>query len=86
MNNLPSFVPESLYKPHLLDLDQDGDLDLIASGFDSAFGEEDGANIPAIIYARNIGTKSVPEFEGWYGNPYEAVASPHGELLKKPVT
>ncbi|HUR31488.1 MAG TPA: hypothetical protein VMZ69_08635, partial [Saprospiraceae bacterium] len=43
---LPDFVPESFFVPELTDLDSDGDLDILMSGFDPAFAEEDGPDEP----------------------------------------
>ncbi|MGB3079110.1 MAG: T9SS type A sorting domain-containing protein [Saprospiraceae bacterium] len=67
---LPAFVPESFFMPELVDLDRDGDLDLMMSGFESAFAVEDGPDIPTFYYARNMGTNLAPAFEGWYPSPY----------------
>jgi hypothetical protein len=79
--DLPDFVSESFFLPELVDLDQDGDLDLMNSGFDPPFAVEDGPNLARINYARNIGTKSVPNFQGWYDAPYNLVPDTIGELL-----
>ncbi len=78
---LRSLVPESLFVPELVDLDGDGDLDLLMSGFDPAFAEEDGPDVPHYYYARNVGTKSEPDFQSWYSNPYELAPHPFIELL-----
>lgn len=78
---LTDFVPESAFKPELIDLDGDGDLDLMNSGFNSAFGEEDGPDVPIFYYARNAGTSSSPYFEGWYVNPYAMMPDPLGEII-----
>jgi hypothetical protein len=78
---LPDFVPESFFIPELLDLDVDGDLDLLMSGFDPAFAEEDGADVPTYYYAKNIGTPANPEFLGWYDNPYGLMPNPLTEIL-----
>jgi hypothetical protein len=75
---LRNFLPESLYIPELVDLDHDGDLDLLMSGFDPAFAEEDGDDIPTFYYAKNVGTPTVPQFSGWYDNPYGLNANPFG--------
>lgn len=77
---LPDFVPESVYMPELVDLDGDGDLDLLASGFDSAFGEESGPDIPFFYYARNVGTIEEPIFQGWYIFPYGLTPDPNIEM------
>lgn len=74
-------VPESLFVPELVDLDGDGDLDLLMSGFDPAFAEEDGPDVPQYYYARNVGTKGEPHFESWHSNPYELVPHPFIEVL-----
>ncbi|HZV70839.1 MAG TPA: T9SS type A sorting domain-containing protein [Saprospiraceae bacterium] len=78
---IPDFVPESLFAPHLTDLDGDGDLDLLATGVNSAFAEEDGPNVPVIYYARNVGDVINPDFHGWYDGPYGLVPAPEGEIL-----
>lgn len=75
------FVAESFYTPHLVDLDLDGDLDLLMSGFNPAFGEESGPDIPNYYYARNAGTNADPLFEGWYANPYGLSPNPYAETL-----
>jgi|GEM_PF-3396550 len=78
---LPDFVPESVFMPELVDLDHDGDLDLIASGFMSAFAEEDGPDIPVFYYAKNNGSKNQPLFDGWYYYPYGLTPDPHIEMV-----
>jgi len=79
---LRDFVPESMFYPNLVDADGDGDADLMMSGFDSAFGEEDGPDVPVFYYARNVGSKTSPEFEGWYENPYSLSPHSSGEILE----
>ncbi len=79
--DLPDFVPESFFRPELVDLDRDGDLDLMNSGIDPAFAVEDGPDIPTFYYARNIGSNQDPLFEGWYSEPYGLTPDSHGELL-----
>src|SRR5687768_13168732 len=78
---LDAFVPESFFFPELMDLDLDGDLDLMMSGFNPAFGEENGPDVPRYYYAKNIGTSTVPEFIGWYSNPYGLEPNPLTEVL-----
>lgn len=80
---LREFVPESFFVPELVDLDLDGDLDLLMSGFDPAFAEEDGPDIPIYRYARNRDVRSSGDLllEGWYTNPYELTPSPFIEVL-----
>lgn len=78
---LPNFVPESFFIPELADLDLDGDLDLLMSGFDPAFAEENGLDVPTYYYAKNIGTPSSPKFLGWFDNPYGLIPNPLTELL-----
>ena len=79
--DLPDFLPESFFVPELIDLDVDGDLDLLMSGFDPAFGEEDGADIPTYYYAKNTGSKTQPELLGWFSNPYGLTPNPFIEML-----
>ena len=78
---LTDYVAESLFIPVLTDLDNDGDLDLMTSGVNSAFGEEDGPNVPKFYYARNAGTANTPIYEGWYNNPYGLIPDTSGEIL-----
>ncbi|MEO5906745.1 MAG: T9SS type A sorting domain-containing protein, partial [Saprospiraceae bacterium] len=75
------FVAESFFMPKLVDLDLDGDLDLLMSGFDPAFGEEDGPDVPNYYYAKNVGTVNNPSFVGWYSNPYGLTPNPAAETL-----
>jgi Secretion system C-terminal sorting domain/FG-GAP-like repeat len=74
-------VPESLFVPTLTDLDGDGDLDLMTSGFKSAFAVDDGPNVPVFFYARNAGDIHQANFEGWYTNPYGLKPDTLGEIL-----
>ncbi len=78
---LNDFLPESFFVPELIDLDLDGDLDILMSGFDPAFAVEDGPDVPIYYYAKNIGTASDPEFLGWFDNPYGLMPNPFGEFL-----
>ncbi len=75
---LPNFLPESMYFPELVDLDHDGDLDLLASGFNPAFADENGDDVPNFYYAKNTGTPTAPIFLGWYSNPYGLLPNPFG--------
>ncbi|HZV68059.1 MAG TPA: FG-GAP-like repeat-containing protein [Saprospiraceae bacterium] len=77
---LPDFLPESFYIPELTDLDLDGDLDILMSGIDPAFGEEDGEDIPTYKYAKNTGTSQEPLFIGWFQNPYGLIPNPLVEV------
>ncbi len=78
--DLPDFVPESFFVPELTDLDHDGDLDILMSGINPAFMEEDGPDVATYYYAKNIGTAQVPEFSGWYENPYGLIPNPLIEI------
>ncbi len=78
---LNDFVPESFFIPELIDLDKDGDLDLLMSGFDSAIAEEDGPDVPVYYYAKNVGTPNAPDLLGWYDNPYGLMPDTIGEIL-----
>lgn len=78
---LTAFVPESFFVPELIDLDLDGDLDILMSGFDPAFAEEDGPDVPKYYYAKNIGNPSEPEFLGWFEDPYGLLPNPFVEIL-----
>ena len=78
---LDDLVAESFFIPELIDLDSDGDLDILLSGFNPAFGEENGPDIPVNYYAKNRGTKTQPDFVGWYYDPFGLVQSPLIEIL-----
>ena len=67
---LDPMIPGSLFYPHLTDLDQDGDLDLLLSGAYPPFDPEDENYEPVFLYAKNIGTPTTPKFMGWFVNPY----------------
>jgi hypothetical protein len=67
--DLASFNKGSIFIPELIDLDADGDLDLLLSGgARSVFDEDSTINIH--LYAKNIGTRMDPDFLGWFPNPY----------------
>ncbi len=69
--DLDPFLPYSLFIPELADLDSDGDLDILMCGYYKDFDEYgDPLDVPAYLYAKNIGTPSNPKFVGWYENPY----------------
>ncbi len=78
---LPKFVPESFFIPDLIDLDLDGDLDLLMSGFDPAFGMEDGPDVPVNYYAQNIGSSTEPRFVGMYQDPFGLKQNPLIDIL-----
>jgi hypothetical protein len=66
---LASFNRGSIFLPELIDLDMDGDLDLLMSGgARSVFDPDSTINIH--LYAKNIGTPAQPDFLGWFPNPY----------------
>jgi hypothetical protein len=77
---LDNLVPESFFDPQFVDLDLDGDLDILLSGFDPAFAIEDGPDVMKFKYAKNIGTSTMPEYLGWYSDPYGLTPDQHGEL------
>jgi hypothetical protein len=69
--DLDVFTPGSLFLPELTDLDGDGDLDLLMSGFigrRNANGEN--IQVQSFMYAENIGTPNQTKWLGWYENPY----------------
>lgn len=67
--DLTPFSPGSIFIPELIDLDMDGDLDLLLSGGFSPMNEED-ETIYTYLYAKNIGSSINPNFLGWFPNPY----------------
>jgi hypothetical protein len=79
--DLFDFIPESILIPELVDLDSDGDLDLLMSGLNPAFAEEFGPDIPVYFYAKNEGTDTEPDFIGWYADPYGLVPNVNMEIL-----
>lgn len=78
---LPKLVPESFFIPELVDLDHDGDLDLLMSGFDPAFGDENGPDVPVNYYAQNIGTAAEPWLVGLYADPFGLKQNPLIDIL-----
>jgi len=68
---LETFIPHSLFFPELVDLDQDGDLDLLMSGFYPLYiGDDEEERHFTFLYAKNNGTIADPKFLGWFENPY----------------
>jgi hypothetical protein len=76
---LNKFPPLSLFIPKLIDLDLDGDLDLLLCGYYN-FDLTDENPYYTFLYAKNIGTPQSPEFLGWFENPYGL--KPSGEYLQ----
>lgn len=65
---------KSTLQPELTDLDRDGDLDLLLTGYAPAFGDTTGTSaIPLFQYAKNIGTPDNPTFISWFQNPFSLV-------------
>ena len=73
--NLNRFPPYSFFVPELTDLDVDGDLDLLLSGYYNFDFTDDNPEM-TFLYAKNIGTPENPEFLGWFENPYGLNPSP----------
>ena len=76
MDNLgiDPLLPRSTFLPELTDLDHDGDLDLMLTGYAPEFFDTTGTTAVHVFrYAKNIGTASNPEFLGWFQNPYGLV-------------
>lgn len=68
---LPTFSPYSFFVPELVDLDNDGDLDILLGGYYGSLDEEgDNIQVNTYLYAKNIGTPEEPDFLGWFPNPY----------------
>lgn len=73
--DLPSFPPYSLFFPELIDLDNDGDLDILLGGYYGSLNEDlEVQEENTYLYAKNIGTADNPEFLGWYPDPYGLIA------------
>ena len=50
-------------------LDQDGDQDIVMSGFVRYFGDNgEEKDVATMLYAKNTGSATVPHFQGWYQN------------------
>ncbi len=62
-------IPASLFFPHLLDLDNDGDLDILLSGYQPSVTVQDSQE-NLLLYAKNIGDLETPQFLGWFNEPY----------------
>ena len=78
--DLIPFLPQSFMIPTLLDLDMDGDLDILVSG--AMTKDPLSANYFGIsFYAKNTGTPSAPEYLGWFDNPYEVKTDSLFELM-----
>lgn len=67
--DLASFNKGSIFIPELIDLDADGDLDLLLSGGSRSIANED-STINVHLYAKNIGSPIEPDYMGWFTNPY----------------
>lgn len=66
---LNDFSAGSFFVPEIADMDQDGDQDIVMSGFVRYFGDNgEEKDVATMLYAKNIGTASVPHFQGWYQN------------------
>ena len=67
--DLEPFIRMSSFFPTLVDLDADGDKDIMMCGFQPGLGQNaEDENI--FLYAKNTGTVDDPEFFGWFDNPY----------------
>ena len=78
---LKRLLPWSFLWPELVDLDSDGDLDILTSGnipADFIFEKL----IPIANYAKNIGTPENPEFISWFENPYNIKTDTLEEIMK----
>ncbi len=66
----------SFFIPELADMDMDGDLDLLMTGYLSEFNQNSNRERKgAYLYAKNIGSLSHPIFYGWHPSPYGLIAS-----------
>jgi hypothetical protein len=78
---LEGLLPWSFLWPELVDLDSDGDLDILSSGnIPADFIFEN--LIPIANYAKNIGTPENPEFNSWFENPYNIKTDTLEEIMK----
>ena len=78
--DLPEFSSNSFFIPSLVDMDMDGDLDLMLSGYYGVVDENDQLTEDyTFLYAKNTGTADSPEFLGWYHNPFGL--EPNGQSL-----
>lgn len=83
--NLEPFVPESFFIPELVDMDVDGDLDILMSGYGREFmlTEEDTTYVEVYTfkYAKNIGSQTSPQFLGWFTEPFNLRTHGIGEMF-----
>ena len=83
--DLEEFVPGSLFIPELTDLDQDGDLDLMVSGYEREYvlTTEDTTYVEVFTfkYAKNIGSPVEPQFLGWFTKPFNMKNNDIGFVL-----
>lgn len=74
-------LPRSFFTPELTDLDLDGDLDLLMTGYAPEFFDTTGeSSIPAFLYSKNLGSESNPQFIGWFENPFGLTITPKPNL------
>lgn len=78
--DLSPFIKGSTFFPELVDLDMDGDLDLLLSGGIPSFKTEDSTEY-YFIYAKNTGSMTEPAFLGWFTSPYGLQANTFPEFL-----
>lgn len=83
--DLEEFVPGSLFIPELTDLDRDGDLDLMVSGYEREYvlTPEDTiySEVFTFKYAKNIGPPNEPKYLGWFTQPYNMENNDIGLVL-----
>ncbi len=83
--DLEEFVPASLFIPELTDLDRDGDLDLMVSGYEREYviTPEDTTYAESFTfkYAKNIGSPNEPVFLGWFTKPFNMKNNDVGLVL-----
>lgn len=83
--DVESFVQGSFFLPELVDLDVDGDLDLLVSGYEREYmiTEDDTiyGEVYTFKYAKNIGSQTSPEFLGWFTEPYNLKTHGIGEMF-----
>ena len=78
--NLTEFPYQSMLIPDVADFDMDGDNDILLCGVIPK-DLEDPSPDGRCIYAKNIGSSAMPQFIGWFDNPYDIKTDTLTELF-----